>query len=332
VLYNASPNKSMVLVTGASGLVGLHLIKQLSIEGYSVRALYHSNLTKTLPETVDNQIEWVNCDILNVNQLDEAFKGIRTVYHCAAIVSYDPRYAERMMEINVEGTANVINIALEHQVDKLVYMSSIASLGNETYPTLVTEKSEWDTNEPHSQYAISKQKAEMEVWRGIAEGLNAVIVNPAIILGEGDWEKSSTNLFQLVYNEFPYYTSGETAWVDVKDVVNIMMILMNSTISGEQFILSAGNYSYQTIFTQMALAMNKKPPHKKASKWMTELVWRFSYLKSLITNKQATISKETARASQEIKHYSNEKLKIILENYSYNSIENTIQRVTKTLS
>jgi nucleoside-diphosphate-sugar epimerase len=322
----------MVLVTGASGLVGLHLIKQLSIEGYSVRALYHSNLTKTLPETVDNQIEWVNCDILNVNQLDEAFKGIRTVYHCAAIVSYDPRYAERMMEINVEGTANVINIALEHQVDKLVYMSSIASLGNETYPTLVTEKSEWDTNEPHSQYAISKQKAEMEVWRGIAEGLNAVIVNPAIILGEGDWEKSSTNLFQLVYNEFPYYTSGETAWVDVKDVVNIMMILMNSTISGEQFILSAGNYSYQTIFTQMALAMNKKPPHKKASKWMTELVWRFSYLKSLITNKQATISKETARASQEIKHYSNEKLKIILENYSYNSIENTIQRVTKTLS
>ena len=322
----------MVLVTGASGLVGLHLIKQLSIEGYSVRALYHSNLTKTLPETVDNQIEWVNCDILNVNQLDEAFKGIRTVYHCAAIVSYDPRYAERMMEINVEGTANVINIALEHQVDKLVYMSSIASLGNETYPTLVTEKSEWDTNEPHSQYAISKQKAEMEVWRGIAEGLNAVIVNPAIILGEGDWEKSSTNLFQLVYNEFPYYTSGETAWVDVKDVVNIMMILMNSTISGEQFILSAGNYSYQTIFTQMALAMNKKPPHKKASKWMTELVWRFSYLKSLITNKQATISKETARASQEIKHYSNEKLKIILENYCYNSIEKTIQRVSKILS
>ena len=332
MLYNASPNKSMVLVTGASGLVGLHLIKQLSIEGYSVRALYHSNLTKTLPETVDNQIEWVNCDILNVNQLDEAFKGIRTVYHCAAIVSYDPRYAERMMEINVEGTANVINIALEHQVDKLVYMSSIASLGNETYPTLVTEKSEWDTNEPHSQYAISKQKAEMEVWRGIAEGLNAVIVNPAIILGEGDWEKSSTNLFQLVYNEFPYYTSGETAWVDVKDVVNIMMILMNSTISGEQFILSAGNYSYQTIFTQMALAMNKKPPHKKASKWMTELVWRFSYLKSLITNKQATISKETARASQEIKHYSNEKLKIILENYCYNSIEKTIQRVSKILS
>jgi nucleoside-diphosphate-sugar epimerase len=317
----------MVLVTGASGLVGLHLIKQLSIEGYSVRALYHSNLTKTLPETVDNQIEWVNCDILNVNQLDEAFKGIRTVYHCAAIVSYDPRYAERMMEINVEGTANVINIALEHQVDKLVYMSSIASLGNETYPTLVAEKSEWDTNEPHSQYAISKQKAEMEVWRGIAEGLNAVIVNPAIILGEGDWEKSSTNLFQLVYNEFPYYTSGETAWVDVKDVVNIMMILMNSTISGEQFILSTGNYSYQYIFTQMALAMNKKPPYKKASKWMTELVWRFSYLKSLITNKQATISKETARASQEIKHYSNKHVLSKIDNFAFANIEETVKRV-----
>jgi nucleoside-diphosphate-sugar epimerase len=317
----------MVLVTGASGLVGLHLIKQLSIEGYSVRALYHSNLTKTLPETVDSQIEWIKCDILNVSQLDEAFKGIRSVYHCAAIVSYDPRFVERMMEINVEGTANVINIALEHQVDKLVYMSSIAALGNETYPTLVTEKSEWDTNEPHSQYAISKKKAEMEVWRGIAEGLNAVIVNPAIILGEGDWEKSSTNLFQLVYNEFPYYTSGETAWVDVKDVVIIMMRLMKSPISGEQFIISAGNHSFQYIFTQMALAMNKKPPHKKASKWMTELVWRFSYLKSLITNKQATISKETARASQEIKHYSNEKLKNKLENYSYNSIESTIQRV-----
>jgi len=231
------------------------------------------------------------------------------------------------MEINVEGTANVINIALEHQVDKLVYMSSIAALGNETHPTLVTEKSEWDTTESHSQYAISKQKAEMEVWRGIAEGLNAVIVNPAIILGEGDWEKSSTNLFQLVYDEFPYYTSGETAWVDVKDVVNIMMILMNSTISGEQFILSAGNYSFQYIFTQMALAMHKKPPHKKASKWMTELVWRFSYLKSLITNKQATISKETARASQEKKHFSQAKLRTTLEHFQYTEIEKTIKRI-----
>jgi len=319
----------MVLVTGASGLVGLHLIKQLSIEGYSVRALYHSNLTKTLPETVDNQIEWVNCDILNVNQLDEAFKGIRTVYHCAAIVSYDPRYAERMMEINVEGTANVINIALEHQVDKLVYMSSIASLGNETYPTLVAEKSEWDTNEPHSQYAISKQKAEMEVWRGIAEGLNAVIVNPAIILGEGDWEKSSTNLFQLVYNEFPYYTSGETAWVDVKDVVKAMILLMHSDINNERFILSAGNFSFKEIFTLMAVSMNKKPPYRFAATWLTELVWRLAFLKSILSGKVATITKETAHSAQQISNYDNSKFLKQFPDFNYENMEVTIDRIGK---
>ena len=318
----------MILVTGASGLVGLHLIQYLSTQAQKVRALYHSKIPDFLPNTIAANIEWAPCDVLDISELEKNFIGITHVYHCAAIISYDARMIEAMMEINIEGTANVVNVCLEKNIEKMVYMSSISAIGKENAGTLISEKTSWSTTEyPVTQYAISKQRAEMEVWRGIAEGLHAVIVNPAVILGEGDVTKSSTNLFQIVQGEFPYYTKGGTAWVDVKDVVRIMIALMQSTIEEERFIVSAGNYSYKEIFDKMAQAMNKKGPSKFAGKWLTEIVWRISYLRSLLSGKTATITKETARNAHETSHYDNTKLLQALPNFTYENINTTIGRV-----
>ncbi len=323
---------SMILVTGASGLVGLHLIQYLSAQQLKIRALYKTKIPALLPDTFSDFIEWVQCDILNISTLESCFENITHVYHCAAIVSYDPRMKDTMMEINAEGTAGIVNFCIEKEVEKLVYVSSIAAIGKEDAGTLITEKTIWNTAQYKiSQYAVSKQKAEMEVWRGIAEGLNAVIINPAVILGEGNLSKSSTNLFKIVHDEFPYYTGGATAWVDVKDVIKALVILMNSPISGERFILSAGNYSYKEVFDKMAAAMHKKPPYKAASPFMTEVVWRMSYLKSVFTGKTATITKETARNAHEINQFDNRKFLNAIPGFSYQSIDDTIRRVVQAL-
>lgn len=322
----------MILVTGASGLLGLHLIQTLSKQQSKVRALYKTKIPDPLPDTLASHIEWVQGDVLDIATLETCFENITHVYHCAAIVSYDARLRDDMMEINVEGTANVVNFCIGKNIEKLLFVSSISAIGKEDLNTLISEKTVWNTTDYLiSQYAISKQKAEMEVWRGIAEGLNAVIVNPAVILGEGDASKSSTNLFQIVYDEFPYYTLGCTAWVDVKDVVKAMVLLMNSPVVNERYILSAGNFTYKEIFDQMAAAMQKKPPSKFASRWLTALVWRLSYLKSIFTGKTATITKETARNAHEVNQFDNKKFLLQFPDFTYQQIGQTVQRVSKVL-
>jgi dihydroflavonol-4-reductase len=318
----------MVLVTGASGLVGLHLIKRLSELKLPVRAIYKTSIPSFLPDTDEQYIEWVAADVLNFSELETAFQQVNYVYHCAAIVSYDKRMLDTMMHINVEGTANVVNLCLLNDVKKMVHVSSIASLGKSD--SIITEAAEFDENEVISNYAKSKFEGEMEVWRGIAEGLNAVIVNPAVILGEGNWERSSSNLFKIVYDGFKYYTNGATAWIDVKDVVHAMILLMDSSISNQRFILSSGNYSFKEVFTWMANSMNKKPPYRFASPWMSELVWRLAYVKSILTNKVATITKETAKSAYQISRYSNEKFLTAFPDFQFNDIKNTIERIGKS--
>jgi dihydroflavonol-4-reductase len=319
----------MILVTGASGLVGLHLVRALSMNNVKIRALYKTKIPAFLEGTNSNQIEWFQADILDISKLEDAFEGITQVYHCAAIVSYDPRLAETMFDINVEGTANVVNFSVENKIQKLLHISSVASIGKAEEGKMSSEKTEFSDEDSNSNYAKSKYAGEMEVWRGIAEGLNAAIVNPSIILGEGDESKSSTNLFSIVRNEFPYFTKGGTGWVDVNDVVQIMIQLMHSEISNERFILNGENKSFKETFTLMANAMGVKPPHKLASPWMTEIVWRISYLKSKLTGKVATITKETARSAHQTSLYDNSKILKALPNFQFNSIKNTINRIVK---
>jgi dihydroflavonol-4-reductase len=313
----------MVLVTGANGFVGRHLVQYLSAQGQQVRALYH----RRQPDDTLRQlpgVQWMQCDLLDVYAVEEALQGVERIYHCAAVVSFHPRDKAGMMQVNVTGTAHLVDEALVQGVQKLVYISSVAALGRNAGTVHITEEEQWAESRYNSAYAQSKYLAEMEVWRGMAEGLDAVVVNPGIILGAGDWNLGSSRLMKLAYDEFPFYTQGVNAWVDVRDVVRAAVMLMESDITAERFILSAGNYSYREVFTLMAEALKRRPPRKRATLLMTGLVWRWNMLKSVFTGATITITKETARNAQKVCYYSNDKLRRFIPDFQYTELRDTI--------
>lgn len=318
----------MILVTGASGFLGQHLLEALSKNGEAVRAIYRHHR----PSLDFQNVTWQAADLLDTEEVEEMLKGVDRVYHCAATVSFDSKDKNKLIRENVAITENMVNAALSSTVRKFVHVSSIAALGRrqaEAANKLISEKDIFEEGKDNSQYALGKYLGEMEVWRGMAEGLNAVIVNPAIILGAGDWSKGSAKLMQVCDEEFPWYTKGLTGWVDVRDVVQAMMLLMNSDIANERFILSAGNYYYKDVFSQMAVAIGKKPPHKFAGKSLTELVWRLAFIKSKLKGTEATITKETARTAREIYHFDNSKFIKAFPDFHFRALEETIQDMAK---
>ena len=324
----------MLLVTGASGFIGTHLVRALSADGKNVRALYNSrppsDTLKALPG-----VEWMKCDLLDVFSVEEAMKGIEDIYNCAAIVSFHRTDRDRLMHVNVESTANVVNEAVLQGVHKLVHLSSVAALGRANRERKeITEEEPWEESRRNSAYGQSKYAAELEAWRGAAEGLSVAVVNPGIVLGEDlrsgadAWDEGSARLFKVVDGEFPFYTEGINAWVDVQDVVFAMMLLMESDVEDERFILSAGNFSYREIFTQMAGALGRKPPRIKAARWMTGLVWRWNRLKS-IWGERSTVTKETARTARQKVFYDNNKFLQAFPDFRYTAMEETIARGAK---
>lgn len=317
----------MILVTGGTGLLGSHLIRSLVAAGKPVRALYRKQPAAALQD-IQHKIEWVKCDILDVIELEQAMEGIEQVYHCAGVVSFTPGNND-LRQVNVEGTANVVNLALDAGVKKLVHVSSVAALGRVKDGIHISEESEWEQSKHNSKYSISKYEGEMEVWRGIAEGLPAVIVNPSIILGAGNWSEGSSALFRNAYKEFPYYTNGVNGFVDVRDVVKAMMLLMDSPITEERFILSADNWSYKELFTAMAKAMNKKPPAKEATPFMSGIVWRVEKLKHLFGGKSPLITKETAHTAQLKVYYKNDKIRECLPGFNFRPLATTIEELSR---
>ena len=314
-------DQPQILVTGGAGLVGNELIKQLLFAGEKVRAIYHHT-----PITLAHPgLETVSCDILDVVSLEKVMQGIESVYHCAALVSYDPKDRHRLLKINIEGTANVVNACTNEGIEKLVHVSSVAALGRIRNEEVVTEKMNWTEETSNSIYGKSKYYGEMEVWRGTAEGLNAVIVNPSLIFGGDNWESGSSAIFKNVYNEFPWYTSGVTGVVDVRDVANAMILLMNSSISSERFILSGENLSYRELFTMIANCFDKKPPSKKVTPFLAEVVWRMEALKSSFTGKKNLLTKETARTAQAKVFFDNQKILNALPQFHFTKIKDTIE-------
>lgn len=320
----------MILVTGASGFVGLYLVRALSAQGIQVRALYHNNPPQT-PDATLPGVEWQKADLLDVYDVEAAMQKITHVYHCAAIVSFQPGDQSKMLHFNPESTANIVNAALAQEIEKMVYLSSVAAIGRSASDTgkQVTEEEEWGESAYNSAYGISKYVAEMEVWRAIGEGLDAVIINPGIILGSGHWDSGSPALMKVVWNQFPFYTNGVTGWADVEDVVRIMLLCMASSITGERYIVSAGNHSFKEIFTLMASTLGKKPPTIYANSMVTGLAWRLGRLQNLL-GRQAVITRETARNAHSLSFYNNEKLKSAFPHFSYTSIEETITKMARS--
>lgn len=312
----------MILVTGGAGLLGNELIKQLLDAGKEVRAIYNKT---PLQNFNSSNLQQVNCDILDVIGLEKAMQGIKEVYHCAGMVTFNPKHRQQMFKVNVEGTANVVNIALDAGVKKLVHVSSVAAMGRIREDKPIDETMNWSEETSNSKYGQSKYLAEMQVWRGISEGLDAVIVNPVIILGAGDWESGSTQLFKSVYDEFPWYASGTSGFVDVRDVAIAMQQLMNSNITAHRFIISAQNKSYADVFTLMANAFGKRPPYKKATSTLAAIVWRLQAIKSFFTGKAPLVTKETSKTALTKASFDNSKLLRYLPQFTYRSIETCIK-------
>lgn len=310
-----------ILVTGGAGLVGNELIKQLLEAGEKVKAIYRST-----PISISHPfLEIVQCDILDVAILEEIMEGISHVYHSAALVSYDPKDKQKLLQINIEGTANVVNACIEAGVEKLVHVSSVAALGRIRDDEMVTEKINWTEETSNSIYGKSKYYGEMEVWRGLGEGLTSVIVNPSLILGGDNWEDGSSALFKNAYNEFPWYTNGVSGFVDVRDVARAMRLLMNSEITGQRFVLSGENLSYKEIFSSIAKCFGKKPPSKKVTPFLGEMIWRVEEIKSRLTGKKHLLTKETARTAQAKVYFDNSKILKALPQFHFTKIKDTIE-------
>ncbi|RTL58386.1 MAG: NAD-dependent epimerase/dehydratase family protein [Sphingobacteriales bacterium] len=315
----------MILVTGGTGLVGSELLRQLIAQGKSVKAIYRNNISAHLTEEENKKVNWVKADINDVLSLEDAMQDVEQVYHCAAVVSFNPKKKQELFHTNVEGTANVVNACLTNGVKKLVHVSSVSALGRIRKGETITEQTQWSEETNNSAYGKSKYYAELEVFRGIAEGLKAIVVNPTIILGPANWNDGSSALFKKAYDEFPWYTHGVTGFVDVRDVATAMIRLMESEISGEKFILSAENRSYKEMLSMAAEGFGKKPPQREAKKWMGELIWRLDKLKSMFTGSNPLLTKETNRTARAKVYFDNSKILKALPAFQFRKMEDTIR-------
>ena len=342
----------MILVTGASGLVGSHLVLHLTEMGSNVSAIYRNqnsiDKTEALFKMYNKEhlfanINWIPADINDIPSLEIAFENIDYVYHCAAKISFDPRDEEKLRKINIEGTANIVNFCLARNVKKLCFVSSIAALGDlpeynsnhdrgESSSRIIDEETDWNPEKPHSDYAISKYGSEMELWRGQQEGLEVVIVNPGIILGAipNSWNRNegSFKIIAKVANGLKFYSNGTTGFVGVLDVVKCMTKLMNSDIKGNRYILVSQNLSYEKITTLIAEKLNVKPPKSEAKRWMTKLAWRWDWLATNLFLQERHLTKAVAKSLHTKDFYSSAKIKNEL-NFTFESIESVVSKIAE---
>ncbi len=328
----------MILVTGGTGLVGSHLLYHLTQKGKTVKAIYrqNSNLGEVKKifnfyngesDKLYNLIKWVEADLSDYFALESVLDGVKEVYHVAAMVSFNPGESDKMLETNTEGTANLMNACLACNIEKVCYVSSIASLGKQIDGGIIDEMVEWQPDDYRSAYSYSKFRAEMEVWRASKEGIRTVIVNPSVIIGPVNWKRSSGKLFYSVKKGMPFYTDGATGFVDVRDVATAIVLLMESDASNERFILNSENLNFYEFFTMVASSMNKKPPFIKVSRLITEFGWRLNLFLCFLSGRAPAITRDTARTAHTVSSYSAKKFTDRF-NYKFipigNSVENAV--------
>jgi nucleoside-diphosphate-sugar epimerase len=320
----------MILVTGATGFVGSVLAKQLVQQNIPIKCIKRStSVVPSILQPYSTLIEWYEADILDSTALEEAFEGVHQVYHCAAWVSFKQADKDPMINTNVNGTANVVNLCMEYGA-RLLHVSSIAALGQAKPGNLITEKDYLEETPANNIYAIAKLESEMEVWRGIAEGLDAVMVNPSLIIGPEAGTQGSGKLFETVRKGLKYYTKGSCGLVDVKDVAHCMIALMNSDITAERYIINAENWTYKSLTETIARCFNQKPPATEAKPWMLELAWRSAYVIASLTGKDPSLDKISARAATVEQNYDNAKIKKAI-GFEFKPVEQSVKEVCEAL-
>ncbi len=257
--------------------------------------------------------------------LENAMAGVDVVIHAAAKVSFISREEQSMFQTNIDGTANMVNAALSVKVGRFVHISSVAALGRTSNGETVDENKKWEDNNINTKYAVSKFHAEMEVWRGIGEGLNAVIVNPSTVLGYGDWNNSSSAIFKNVFYEFPWYSNGINGFIGVEDVARATQLLMESDISNQRFILNTDNWTFRHLFNTIADGFGKKHPHKEATELLAAIAWRLERIKSVFSGTPSLLTKESARIAQTKTYFDNTKILSALPGFSFTPLESAIQ-------
>ena len=319
-----------VLVTGGTGFIGAYIIKELVEKGYAVRAIRRSiKLPFFISPGILNKVEWVAGDVLDVISLSEAMQDVDAVIHSAAVVSFDKRERRQMYNTNVDGTANVVNLALENGIKKLVHISSISALGRTATGEKVNEEKKWLNSKLNSHYGISKNKAEMEVWRGMGEGLDAVIINPSTVLGFGNWHDSSCAIFKNSYKGFPWYTKGVNGFVAVEDVAKVAVLLMESNITEERFIINHENWEFKKLFDAIADGFGQKHPKWQATPFLSSIAWRMEKVKSFLKNAKPLLTKETARIALSKTYWQNDKILKTLPGFSFMPLESSITKACK---
>jgi dihydroflavonol-4-reductase len=317
--FHTKAHRVMILVTGGTGLVGSHLLFELTKKGKSVKAIFRNQLGIELvkklfsvysieSEAQFSKIEWVKCDTTDYDAVVDVVRGVKAVYHCAAMVSFNPSRAEAMVYNNVQGTANLVDASLALGVDAFCHVSSIAALGEPNPQGYVDEQCGMGKMKRHSAYARSKFFSENEVWRGIEQGLSAVIVNPSVIIGPGNWSAGSGVIFSTIAKGFPFYTLGASGYVYVIDVVRAMVQLTELERWGQRYLLSAENISHREVFSLIAKELGKKPPSIRVRPWMANTVVPFAWLTSKVTGNEPLLTRETAKSGENITRYSAEKV------------------------
>ena len=323
----------MILVTGGTGLIGSHLLYHLVNSGKKVRSLYRTkdSLQKVSKvfgyysgqsNQLMDQIDWVVGDITNLGALENAFVDIHQVYHCAALISFDPKDFKALEKTNVEGTANIVNLCLKNGIEKLCHVSSIAAIGPSVKGNEATEENEWNETSA-SVYGLTKYNAELEVWRGSQEGLSVVIVNPGVVIGPGFWKSGSGTFFTYAAKGKKHFIPGGTGFVSVGDVVKAMVSLMESAIQSERFILVDQNWTYGQLFQKIALKLGVEPPSKQLSYSSLEMFWRLDWLRSNVLGKRRRLSKNMAKGLYYHEIYDNSKLKETL-GFQYEDLDRAI--------
>ncbi|OQY95153.1 MAG: 3-beta hydroxysteroid dehydrogenase [Sphingobacteriales bacterium UTBCD1] len=320
----------MVLVTGGTGFVGSYIIKELVGKNYPVRAIRRSNkFPFYLSKEIRNKVEWADADILDPVALENAMAGVDSVIHAAGVVSFIKKERKNMYMVNVEGTANVVNAALEKNIRRFIHISSVAALGRKENGAHVNEEKKWEEHRSNTHYAKSKYKGELEVWRGMGEGLNAVILNPSTVLGFGDWNNSSCAIFKKVYTGFRWYSNGLNGFVDVEDVARAAALMMESTITEERFIVSGFNWPFRKLQDAIADGFGKKHPSKQATTLLMSLALYGEQLRSYLSKKRPLLTKETVRVAQSKTCFENDKILGALKGFSFTPLEQTIREACK---
>jgi nucleoside-diphosphate-sugar epimerase len=343
-----SPLLHPVLITGATGFIGSHIARRYLAAGHSVAALKRPESDYGMLTDTADRIIWYEGDIMDIPSLEAAIQAESAktpvdVIHAAAVVSFAPKDRDRMEQVNVEGTANVVNVCLQAGIRKLGYLSSVAALGRPapkggqlTEPVVIDENQKWEESPNNSNYAKTKYRAELEVWRGVAEGLNAVMVNPSIVLGAGDWNRSSLQLIKYAHDERPFYPAGLVNYVDVLDVADALYQLMQSDIrtgadrtdgpAPRRFILTSGTITYRSLLEQIATALNKRPPTIQIPPVLTRLLWPMEAVRAWLLGKAPLITRETARSASSQYRYDGRKIGQVT-GFQYRPLRETLERV-----